>query len=208
VPDDAVVDRPPTRLGVPVDAGALDAQDELIPRNHSTAGLFQVLWSISSSILKKIGAEFLPRLRCAAAELPGRLPRRRRARGVIRRGPRPTGLAVLEIADDVQTCGTQRVRVLAGDGLCLEVRAGTRLGHVIHYPVISRGFDFVGRDPALAKSISRRLAAEARGASRVAAAVPRPSRTGVNAYLRTSRREADRRGPLPRGPAESCTARW
>src|SRR5271155_5516051 len=55
--------------------------------------------------------------------------------GEIRRR-RPTGLAVLEVADYVQTRGAQRVRVRAGDGLCLEVRTRPRLGHVVDYPVI------------------------------------------------------------------------
>src|SRR5882762_9450872 len=54
---------------------------------------------------------------CDAAVVPA---------GEIRRC-RPTGLAVLIVADDLQTRSAHRIRILAGDGLEIEVCARPRL---------------------------------------------------------------------------------
>ena len=84
---------------------------------------------ISSSTLKKIGAELLPP---AALWIPSAVVRvghaAVEAAGEIRRRVWPARFAVLVIADDVQARCAQRVGVFAGQGLGLEVgaRVGTR----------------------------------------------------------------------------------
>ena len=76
---------------------------------------------------------------CHAAVVPA---------GEIRR-VRPTGLAELVDADDVETQGAQRIRILTADGLEIEVCAGPRLGDVDDRPRIAGRFDLIRRDEPL-----------------------------------------------------------
>src|SRR6267378_1487913 len=142
-PDYVVSDRPGTHPGMSVDPGAVHGQhrvDSPKPLDSNAIPGVEVDILIDTEEdrrrIRTPGCSVQPQSRLSVCHAPV-VPE-----GVVRR-VRPTRLAVLVVADDLKTLCAQRIRISAGDGLSLEVRARPRPGHILHYPVIACRFDLI-----------------------------------------------------------------